>query len=253
MAPPKYPAIDPSTVPTTDEIETTTNPTSSEMRAPASTRAKISLPSSSRPNQCAADGPSRRLASSCADGSNRDSDGPRSAATMATRTMAAPTLLIANPRIDQAVQKIGEQVHPDVRHGDEQDASLHERIVAKADRLNQQAADARPREDRLGDDRASEHGAELQSNQRNHGNEAVSKRVPDDCAQPRRSTRARCDDVLLAKLLEQRRASHSREDGGQRRAEGDGGKHEIRPGTASRHWQPSKLDRKNDGEQRPQP
>src|SRR5204862_536837 len=114
-----------------------------------------------------------------ADGSNRDSDGPRSAATMATRTMAAPTLLIANPRIDQAVQKIGDQVHGDVRHSDEQDASLHERIVAKADRLNQQAADARPREDRLGDDRASEHRAELQSNQCNHGNEAVSECVPD--------------------------------------------------------------------------
>ena len=53
------------------EMLTTTRPTMSEMRAPHSTRAKMSLPSSSRPNQCVTVGPSRRSASSCAAGSKR--------------------------------------------------------------------------------------------------------------------------------------------------------------------------------------
>src|SRR2546425_7272390 len=133
------------------------------MRAPASTRAKMSRPSSSRPNQCVADGPSRRLASSCAAGSKRVNAGPSSAATMAIETMATPTLLIANPGIDEPVQQIGDEIHADIRHRDEQDASLHERIVAKANRLNEQPSDSRPRENRLGDDGAREHRAELQS------------------------------------------------------------------------------------------
>src|SRR5262245_37831682 len=109
-------------------------PTSSDMRAPARTRAKMSRPSSSRPNQCVADGPSRRLARSCAAGSNRANAGPTSAATIAMITVMAPTLLIADAGIDQAVEKIRHQIHPDVGHRDEQNAPLNERIVAEPDR-----------------------------------------------------------------------------------------------------------------------
>src|SRR4051812_41892039 len=115
-------------------------PTISEMRAPASTRAKMSRPSSSSPNQCVADGPSSRCASSCAEGSKRAAAGPNSAATIATSTIVAPNLLIADARIDEPVHQVGEQVHADVGDRDEQDAPLHERIVTEADRLNQQPA-----------------------------------------------------------------------------------------------------------------
>src|SRR5258708_17520220 len=55
-----YTTLSRSSVPTVDEIETTMRPTRSEIRAPASTRAKMSRPSSSRPNQCVRDGPSSR-------------------------------------------------------------------------------------------------------------------------------------------------------------------------------------------------
>src|SRR5436309_338965 len=134
-------------------------PTISEMRAPASTRAKMSRPSSSRPNQCVADGPSSRCASCCSAGLNRAIAGPASAATIAARTMAAPTLLIPNARIDETVHEVGEEIHGDVRHRDQKDAALHERIVAETDRLDQQAADARPREDGLGDHGARQHRA----------------------------------------------------------------------------------------------
>src|SRR5262245_24733560 len=127
-------------------------PTISEMRAPARTREKMSRPSSSRPNQCVADGPSSRCASSCAAGAKRATAGPNSAATIAMSTIVAPTLLIPNPRIDESVQQIRDEVHPHVRHGDQQDAALHEWVVAEANRLNEQPPDAGPREDRLGDD-----------------------------------------------------------------------------------------------------
>src|SRR5688500_12724265 len=152
--PPKYPAIDPSMMPITDDTPTTTIPTSSEIRAPDRTRAKMSRPSSSGPNQCRPVGPSSRRASSCAAGSNGESQGPKTAANAAMTTMAAPNLLISNSRVEHAVHKIREEVHGDVRHRDEQNASLHDRIVAEPDRLNEQPANAGPREDRFGDDRA---------------------------------------------------------------------------------------------------
>ena len=65
----------------------------------------------------------------------------------------------------------------DVGDGDEQDAALHRRIVARADRLHQQPSDARPREDRFGDHRAGQHRPELQPEHRDDRNEAVAERV----------------------------------------------------------------------------
>src|SRR5215213_11756908 len=102
------------------------------MRAPASTRAKMSRPSSSSPNQCAGEGPSSRSGSCCEEGSTPMS-GPKSAATTARITIAPPTLLIADPRIDHAVHEVREQVHANVGDGDEEDAALDERIVAEPD------------------------------------------------------------------------------------------------------------------------
>src|SRR5436190_10012901 len=83
----------------------------------------------------------------------------------------------ADPWIEHPVCEIGDEVHRDVGHRDEQDAALHERIVARVDRLNQQAADAGPREDGLGDDRAREHRAELEADDRHDRNEAVAERM----------------------------------------------------------------------------
>src|SRR4029450_5684006 len=111
------------------------------MRVPASKRAKISRPSSSSPNQCVAEGPSRRLARSCTAGSNRANAGPISAATIVMSTLVSPTLLIANARIDESIKQIRHQIHSNVGHRDQQDAALNERIVAEPDRWNQQAAE----------------------------------------------------------------------------------------------------------------
>src|SRR5262249_4175014 len=157
--------MEPSTVPTPADTETTVMPTRNEIRAPASTRARMSRPSSSRPNGCDVLGPASRRASSCAAGSTWATSGPTIAASAPKTTMTAPIRSMSvetNARIQKPVHDVGDEVHRDVGDRDEENAALHERIVAERDRLDQQPTDARPREDGLGDDGARQHGAELQ-------------------------------------------------------------------------------------------
>ena len=156
------------------------------MRAPARTRARMSRPSSSRPNGCASDGagePERqvlrrpdRTATSAAvpDEACDRSNAPRPqhrcrepdivhAASYDWRSASARSSRSGcADRARRSARSIS-RFTDDVRHGDEQDAALHRRIVARADRLNQQTADAGPGEDRFGDDGAGQHRAELQA------------------------------------------------------------------------------------------
>src|SRR5579862_8069968 len=133
-------------------MPTTVMPTTNEMRAPASTRARMSRPSSSRPNGCANVGPASLAGRSCADGSKGAMNGPTTAATAAIATMTVPTvrsgdrLLIPDPGIEESVRDVHDDVHRNVRDRDQQDASLYRGIVARADRLDEQTANARPRE-----------------------------------------------------------------------------------------------------------
>ena len=220
-------------MPTVDDTDTTERPTSSEMRAPESSRARMSRPSSSSPNGCAR----RRRLETPRQLLRRRIVGRRATARPAPRPAIASDddrrrrrriIIEADPRIEQPVGQIGEQVHQHVGDGDEQDAALHQRVVAEADRLDQQPADAGPREDRLGDDRAGQHRAELQADDRDDRNQAVAERVAHDGAQPRQPARARGEHVELAQLLEQARARHPRQDRRQRGAERDGRQHEMR-------------------------
>ena len=68
--PPKKPATRPTGMPIAPAITTAPAAVSSEVRAPKMTRARMSRPSSSVPNQCAADGGSSELATSWASGSS---------------------------------------------------------------------------------------------------------------------------------------------------------------------------------------
>ena len=88
--PPAYPATAPTIVPTVAEIDTTASPTISEIRAPMSRRARMSRPSSSRPNGCCQDGPSSRCGRFCAAGSYGTSHGPATAAIAVKATIANP-------------------------------------------------------------------------------------------------------------------------------------------------------------------
>ena len=95
---------EPSSTPMTDEIPTTVRPTNNEMRAPASTREKISRPSSSRPNGCERLGRSRRSARCCSDGSYGAAHGAMIAPMTVSSTMAAPILITIGLRgsVDRA-------------------------------------------------------------------------------------------------------------------------------------------------------
>ena len=68
-----------------------------------------------------------------------------------------PTLLaIGDPWIDEFVNNVSEKIHQNIRNRDDQHTALHERIVAGLDRLNGQAAEARPTKDRFRDQRAGQ-------------------------------------------------------------------------------------------------
>src|SRR5258705_1928103 len=111
-------------VPAAAETETTVSPTRNEMRAPASTRARMSRPSSSSQKTCVVLGPSRRSASCWSAGSNGVTNGPTTAASAATATIDAPIQnivlsgesptgdrsFIANARIQEAVDDVDNQI-----------------------------------------------------------------------------------------------------------------------------------------------
>src|SRR5439155_11804943 len=63
---------------------------------------------------------------------------------------------MADPRVEIAVQDVHEEVADEVERAQHQDAGLHDRIVARGDRLQDQPPEPRPREHGLGDHRAAE-------------------------------------------------------------------------------------------------
>ena len=72
--------------------------------------------------------------------SSRVSDeAPASRAALAQKLRAARSFE-AHPRIDERVDEVGEQIHDDVGDGDQQNAALQQRIVARFDGLHGQAA-----------------------------------------------------------------------------------------------------------------
>src|SRR5215470_4892954 len=69
----------------------------------------------------------------------------------------------ADSGIDPAIEQVDEQVAHDERDGDQQNHALDQWIVAREDRVDHEAADARQREDVLGDDGAADQRAQLQA------------------------------------------------------------------------------------------
>src|SRR4029078_7774861 len=63
---------------------------------------------------------------------------------------------MADPRIDEAIGEIDEQVDHDDDARDQHDAGLEGRIIAPVDRFDEPFANSRPGEDGLGEDGARE-------------------------------------------------------------------------------------------------
>ena len=187
-------------------------------------------PSSSSPNQCSSDWAPRAAAP---DPARTDRTAPATARSPPRArprpTIAAPASRhsVSDPRIEHAVEQIDERLTRDVGDRDEQDAALHHRVVAEADRLDQQAADpghakivsvmtapvstapnCRPASVTI--------GIRLFRNAcREHG------------PRSRHAACARRLHVGLAQFFEQAGARHARQDRGQRSTERDRRQHQV--------------------------
>ena len=139
-----------------------------------------------------------------------------------------------NARVDHAVEHVDDQVDRDDDRRDQQDAALHDRIVARLHAVNQPVADAGPGKDRLGQDRARQQQADLQPDDRDHRNQRVAQRVHDDHAPARQALGARGAHVVLAQHFEHRRARHPRDHRQRNRAERDRRQDQVRQRRAER-------------------
>jgi hypothetical protein len=84
---------------------------------------------------------------------------------------------MADPRIDQAIEKIDDEVHQNDNTGDEHDAALQGGIIAPPNGFNQPFADARPGENRFGENRARKQRAYLQTYDGDNRNQRVAQRA----------------------------------------------------------------------------
>src|SRR6516225_2383902 len=162
------------------------SPTTSEMRAPETSRESSSRPSPSVPSQCSAENGARRASISMSVGLGSGNMSAKTAAanTNTTQPIAAQnngpsrrprcagcawtssprvssSVAMANPGVEHCVERVDDEVHDDEACGDQQHHALQDDEVARADRADQQPADTRQRENRLDDDSAADQAADV--------------------------------------------------------------------------------------------
>src|SRR6218665_720209 len=99
-----------------------------------------------------------------------------SAGTPESCVMAACSL-VADGRVDEAVQHIDHEVDQDEFEREQQHQRLDHRVVTHLHGIDQQAAQAGPVEHRLHEDRAAQQKAELQAHHRDHRYQRIAQRV----------------------------------------------------------------------------
>src|SRR5215510_2835175 len=193
----------PSRLPATTARTTETSPASSETRVPQMTRESTSRPTLSVPRRCTPFGRASVLPRFCASGSYGATSGAARATRIASSITAAPNGASRAPAarrktfqrtavkgaglprpgrrsarsdsgIDPAIEHVDHEIADDEAHRDQQHDALHQGVVARKDRVDHEATDARQREDVFGDDRAADQRAELQAEDGHDGNERVS-------------------------------------------------------------------------------
>src|SRR5712692_3676926 len=137
-----------------------------EMRVPQTTREKVSRPRSSVPNGCASVGAFRIFCQSACSGS-----------TVAVVSGVTGRALDADTGIEKRVGHVHQEVDQHVGAGREEHDPLHEGIVPREHRLDDQSAEPGHDEDLLGDDGAAHERAHLQPEDGDHRDEAVADRV----------------------------------------------------------------------------
>src|SRR6202521_2944797 len=200
--PRKYPASKPSTTPRTSEIVTEMSPISSDSRVPWIRRDSMSRPTGSVPSMKFAAPPSCHAGGVkvnsryCSFGGCGDTTSAKTASRMSAITSASPisaprlceyvcqnsrqavasgadamrsamtASCMADSRVDDAVEQIDDQIDADNDRRHQQYASLHDRIVARLNAVDQPVAHARPGKDGLGQNRAGQQQPDLQPDHR---------------------------------------------------------------------------------------
>src|SRR5882724_2845936 len=221
---PTKPARRPQNDPASAARAVAVSPTTSEMRAPKSSRLNRSRPNSSVPSGWPAVkmGASRR-AVSMASGSRGASHGASTASTAMTATRPRPkraallrrkirtTSVIADARIEDGVEEIDGEVDHHEGGGDEEHPALHQRIVARLYGAHHHGAEPRPREDRLGENGPAQEEADLHAEHGDDGVDGVLEHVAGDHRALGEALGARRAHVVLADNLEHARAGETRQ------------------------------------------
>src|SRR5450631_357834 len=231
-------AITPMTALHRPEATQTAKPTDSEIRAPYSTRVKMSRPNMSVPNQNASEGGRKRKRTRIAEGSTGEISGASRAANISTRMMQkpimkerwrsrrcqmpwprgavitvasdpAPVSVMTHSRISQGVKNIDDQIDHNEGEAQDQHGALHQRIVAGHDRLDHHAADPRQREHLFDDDGAADRRAEKDAGGRDDQDQGVAQRMLADGPPLAEALGARGADVVLAENIEHGRTGHA--------------------------------------------
>ena len=135
------------------------------------------------------------------------------------------------------MNRVGEQVHQNVRKRNDQDATLQKRIVASRDGLYREAADAGPGENCLGYDGAGEEGSKLQAQNCDDGDQRVSQTVAEEHGSCAESFCARGADVIGGEFFKHCATNHARQNCSKRGPERCGRKDVAAEPTSSGYGQ----------------
>src|SRR5262249_9412807 len=118
---------------------------------------------------------------------------------------------MTDPRIEIAVQEVHQEVAAKIEATQHEDAGLHDRAVPRGDRLEDQPAEARPREDGLGDHGAAQELHEEHDREGDDRQERVLQAVLPEHDLLVQALEPRELDVVRAQHLEHRRARESQD------------------------------------------
>nr|GEV65417.1 hypothetical protein [Tanacetum cinerariifolium] len=122
----------------------------------------------------------------------------------------------------------------DLSADDECDAVLHDRVVAGADGFDQPLADARPGEDRLGQNRTGQQCADLQAEHGQNRDQRVAQAVNEHHARRRQAFGTGGPHVVFTQDFEHRGACHPGDDRQRNGAQHDGRQDQVTQGVHER-------------------
>src|SRR6266446_9973764 len=246
VRPPRYPEMSPTSVPSVPETPMAIRETSSEMRLPWMIRLSTSRPKRSVPSGCSdvprsihRGGMSLAVMSPSV-GLCGDRYGAKTAQTTSTPRMVSGNhgrswlrTSMADPRIEIAVEHVDEEVADQIERAEHEDPGLHDRIVAGGDALEDQPAEAGPREHGLGDHRPAQELHEQQDRERDDRQERVLEPVlpqDDPLGEP---LEPRELDVVGVEHLQHRRAREAQDGRRGEIAQREGGQDQAGEAVAS--------------------